>query len=578
MRDPFYAGGIFGQTNFTGGGQKTLLNQLPAGRLNTSAIALLNLYPLPTAGGITNNFTSYPTVTNNSDGIDLRIDQRFGQRDSAFTRYSYLDTDQLNPGPFQGYADGQSSRPGNGTTQAQNIAVSETHIFTSNFANEARFGYSRVSDIRRQLFANQLGIPAQFGIGGVPQFQGNGGLPTLSFGNLANLGQPGSLPSNKASDISQVSDNVTISRGRHVLRAGILWQNIFYPTSTPSAARGSFGFSGIYTSIVNQTDPSTDRAQFLLNPIAATVTNGLNNVGGANSVSASSFPPISNLRRTYFGTYIQDDWRASSKLTLNFGLRWELYGAPSERDGRQANFIPGSANNPAVGAQFLITRSQASSVPQAFLNLLAKDNIAFVPTDNENLGVSQKLNFAPRIGIAYQVNAHTVIHAGFGIFYGGYENYGLSAMPAANFPFNIATSYSAANAVTPLSSNGSIGTLNAGLTNVPLSASNANLTNISLLGRAYNWKSAYTVDFNAQVQYQLSSTTVLKLAYAGSVSRHLQSTIGTNTLDTILPATANAQTNSFFPDFARGGSFVIPQATTNYNGLQIVVTRQWKTA
>ena len=63
---------------------------------------MLNLYPSPTAGGIVNNFTSFPTVTNNSNGIDLRIDQSFGPRDSAFARYSYLDTDQLNPGPFQG--------------------------------------------------------------------------------------------------------------------------------------------------------------------------------------------------------------------------------------------------------------------------------------------------------------------------------------------------------------------------------------------------------------------------------------------------------------------------------------------
>ena len=453
--------------------------------------------------------------------------------------------------------------------------MSETHIFTPSLVNEARFGYSRVVDIRHQPFANQLGIPAQFGIGGIPQFSGNGGLPTLSFNNLANLGQAGSLPSNKASDISQISDNLTISRGHHVLRTGLLWQNIYYPTSTPSASRGSFGFSGIYTSIVNQTDPSTDRAQFLLNPTATTVTGGLSNVGGANSISASSFPPISNLRRSYFGTYIQDDWRASSKLTVNLGLRWELYGVPTERDGRQANFIPGPSGNPAVGAQFLITQSQAASVPQAFLALLAKDNIAFVPTNNAGLGTSQKANFAPRFGLAYQVNPRVVIHAGFGIFYGGYENYGLSAMPAANFPFNIATSYSAANAVTPLTQNGSIGTLSAGLTNVPLSASNANLTSISLLGRAYDWKSAYTEDFNAQVQYQLSSTTVLKLAYAGSVSRHLQSSVGSNTLNTVLSASANAQTNSFFPDFARGGSFVIPEAATNYNGLQIDVTRRW---
>jgi outer membrane receptor protein involved in Fe transport len=356
----------------------------------------------------------------------------------------------------------------------------------------------------------------------------------------------------------------------------VLWQNIFYPTSTPSSARGSFGFSGIYTSVVNQTDSTTDRAQFLLNPSTDAISPTYNNIGGANSVGASSFPPISNLRRSYLGIYVQDEWRATPRLTVNVGLRWEHYGVPTERNDRQANFLPGPSSNPAVGARFLIPTSQVGAVPQAFLNLLAKDNIAFVPTSNPGLGTAQKENFAPRFGVAYQLNSRTVIHAGAGLFYGGYENYGLSAMPAANFPFNIATSYSAANAVTPLTPSNSVGTLNNGLTNVPLSASNANLTNITLLGRAYDWKSAYTESFNAQLQYQLTQTTVLKVAYAGSVSRHLQSTVGSNTLNTILPASSNAQTNSFFPDFARGGSFVTPSAATNYNGLQLDVTRRWQ--
>ncbi|WP_334266792.1 TonB-dependent receptor [Edaphobacter sp. HDX4] len=574
VRDPFYRGPIAGQRSFTSDAQKALLNQLPANRLNASAIGLLNLFPSPTGSGIVNNFSSFPSATNNSDGFDVRIDQHFSERDSAFARYSYLNTDQLNPGPFPGIADGQSSRPGNGATQAQNIAVSETHIFSPRLVNEARFGYSRVADIRRQPFANESGIPDQYGIGGIPQFPGNGGLPLLSFGSLANLGQSGSLPSNKASKVVQLSDNLTISRNRHVFRSGVLYQNISYPTSTPSSSRGSFGFSGIYTSVVNQTDGSTDRAQFLLNPTASSVPGGISNVGGANSVSASNFPLISNLQRWYVGFYSQDDWRVSPKLTVNLGLRWEYYGVPNERDGRQANFIPGPVD-PRVGARFLIPASQAADVPVAFQALLAKDNIAFIPTSESALGSAQKQNFAPRFGFAYQPTSRVVIHGGFGLFYGGYENYGLSASPPANFPFNIATSYSAANSVTPLAPDNSIGSINNGLINVPLSAQNANLTNISLLGRQFEWKSGYSEAYNLQVQYQLSSKAVLKIAYAGSVSRHLQVPVSTNTLNQVLPATANAQTNSFFPDFARGGAFLTPSASTNYNGLQLDLTRRW---
>ena len=81
----------------------------------------------------------------------------------------------------------------------------------------------------------------------------------------------------------------------------MLYENIYDPTSTLSATRESFRFNGIYAPIVKQTDTATDRTQFLLNSIASTVVGGINNVGGANALSASSFSPISDLQRNYFG-------------------------------------------------------------------------------------------------------------------------------------------------------------------------------------------------------------------------------------------------------------------------------------
>jgi Carboxypeptidase regulatory-like domain len=579
VRDPFYSGTLTGQQNFTTAMAISQLNQLPAGRINPSAVALLNLYPSATSGGITNNYTAFPQDINNSEAFDIRLDQHLSNNDSAFARYSYIDTNQINPGPFPGVADGETSRPGTGWTQAQNVAVSETHIFNSHLVNEARFGYSRVADIRKQFDADNLSnIPGQYGINGIPQIPGNGGLPTLSFGNLSNLGTPGTLPSDKASDVTQASDNLTISTSRHVIRTGFLFEHIAYPMSTPTTSRGAFAFSGIYTSIVNQTDGSTDRAQFLINPTGGSVPGSINNVGGANSVTASSYPPIANLRRGYVGTYIQDDWRAFPSLTFNLGLRWEYFGAPSERDNRQANFVLGPLSNPAQGAAFLIPRSQVSLVPQAFLSLLAKDNIAFTPTSNVELSTEQYTNFAPRFGFAYQASSRLVLHGGFGIFYGGSENYGVAANPASNFPFNVNSAYTAANAVSPVTPDNSVGTLQAGLTNVPLSAASATLTGasrVSLLARQYNWKNAYTGSYNLQLQYQLSKNTVTRFGYVGSISRHLQTRETNNAVNTVLSPNASIQTNSFFPDFATGGALIAAEGATNYNGFQIDVTRQF---
>ena len=108
-----------------------------------------------------------------------------------------------------------------------------------------------------------------------------------------------------------------------------------------------------------------------------------------------------------------------------------------------------------------------------------------------------------------------------------------------------------------------------GLTNVPLSAANANLSSITRLGRRDNWKSAYDEAYNVQLQHPIGASTVLKLGYSGSVARHLQTPINTNTLNMILSASANAQANSPFPDFARGSTFITSAASTTFNGMQL---------
>jgi hypothetical protein len=339
VRDPFYGGSLGGVTNFNTAAARPLLNVLPASRLAPNAVALLNLYPSPTGSTLQNNFVTSPVNTTTSDSFDVRFDESFSQKDSAFARYSFVNTSQTVPGPFPGVADGSASRPGNGKTQSQNVAVSETHVFTPHLVNEARAGYSRVRDVRLPIYGNSLGVPDQYGIPGVPQIAGNGGLPLLTMGQLSALGTPGTLPSDKSSKVIQITDNVTIDRDRHQIRAGVEYQHVAFPTLTPSTSRGSFTNSGMYTSIVANTDGSTDRAQFVLAP-RTPATGSLAGLGGSNAVSASNFPPIFRLVRQYVGAYVQDSWKANSALTLNYGVRWEFLGNPTESDSRFANFVP----------------------------------------------------------------------------------------------------------------------------------------------------------------------------------------------------------------------------------------------
>jgi Carboxypeptidase regulatory-like domain len=573
VRDPFYSASLLGATNFATAANQALLNQLPAARLNPSAIALLKLYPLPTAGGLTNNYTTNPSGRTNIDSTDVRFDQIFSDKDSAFVRYSFVYNDQFQPSPFPGVADGGPSRPGTGHAESQNIALSETHIFSPRLVLEARVGYSRVADERRQNDASTLGIPEQYGIQGIPQIPTNGGLPLFAFGQLSNLGSAGTLPSDKASDVLQVTENLSIDRGRNQLRVGTEFQHIAAPTLTPTASRGNFTNNGIYTSVVNTTDNSTDRAQFVLNPEHATVPNGINNVGGANLLSASNFPPSFHLVRPYFGAYFQDDWRATPKLTLNLGLRWEFIGAPTESNGRFANFVPAQSGDASDGvSRFYIERSQAANEPVAFLNLLAANNIVFTPVDSNKMIVAQKTDFAPRIGFAYQAASRVVFRGGFGLFYQGNENHGLSVSNYINFPFQVSSSYTAGNAVSPLTANNSVGYLQNGLLNIPLTptaAASSSQTSLGLYGEPHQAKTAYAEAYHLQVQYQVTSNTVFKVAYVGSMARHLQAGQPSNTLSAILPPSANANANSFFPGFATNGTYIARSAATNYNALQV---------
>ena len=571
-RDPFYTGPVFGVTDYTGAAAKAQLNQVPAGRLNAASVALLKLYPAPTSSAVTNNYTTSPSATTEIDSFDTRFDQVFSQTDSAFVRYSFVYSNQFQPSPFPGVADGGPSRPGTGHTESQNIALSETHIFTPRLVLEVRVGYSRIADERLQNDANVMGIPAQYGIPGIPQIPQNGGLPQFIFGQLANLGSATTLPSDKASDIFQESENLSIDRDRHQIRLGAEYQYIATPTLTPTTARGSFTNSGVFTSIVNSTDSSTDRAQFILNPEDATVANGIDNVGASNALSASNFPPSFHLVRPYFGTYVQDDWRALPHLTLNLGVRWEFLGAPEESNGRFANFVPAQAGTTSDGvSRFYIPASQVANEPAAFQNLLAEDGIVFTPVNGNSLVLAQKTNFAPRLGFAYQALTKLAIRGGYGLFFQGNENHGLSVSNYINFPFQVTSSYTAGNAVSPIAANNSVGALQNGLVNVPLTpaaAAASSSTSLTLLGEPRHAQTAYAQAYNLQLQYQVTPNTVAQLAYVGTGARHVQVAIPSDTVSTILPPSVNVKTSQFFPAFANGGDFIARAGQTSYNGLQ----------
>ena len=543
-------------------------NIIPASRLDPNAIKLLNLYPLPTVSGLFNNYVDHTVNTNNNDLFGARVDHNFSEKDTMFVRWVLSNTTDANPGPFPGLADGQANRPASGTADAQNWALSETHVFSANLVNEARIGYSRLHSLLAQYDSNNLtNIPAQFGIQGIPQVAQNGGLPLFTIGDLHVLGQPAFLPADKWSNTLQATENLTKMAGRHTITTGLEFQNVRWPDTTPPSSRGQFTYNGAFTSVVSQTDGSTGIAQFLLTPIASIVPGGIDNLGGMNQLQATNFPPVADFRRNYYAGYFQDTWRTTDKLTLTFGLRYDYFARPQEHYSNIASVVP---NQNFQGGTFLISTSKANLVPQGFINQLAMSGIKFQATNGPVWQRSPALDLGPRFGFAYHATQDLVVRGGYAIFYGGYETLGRSSTGTNNFPFLTQSNFQIASPTTPLAPNNSIGLLENGMLNVPLSPVTAtNFSGITLIGAQPNWKDAGTQNFNIFLQYQLPKATTLMAGYVGSQTRHQLTTPALNTVATILPPGTNITPYLFYPGFGQGGTYSVARGNSHYDGLQV---------
>lgn len=553
-------------------------NIIPASRLDPNAVKLLNLYPAPTQPGLFNNFSVNRNSITDVNAFDVRIDQYFSSHDQVFGRYSWSRSPSFLPGPFTGAADGGGFNTGDQNVDTQGAALSYTHSFSSTLVNEARIGFNREHTSRVQPFGNDTSnLPAQYGIQGVPQTPGNGGLPYLGIGSLSQLGSAEWLVSDRYSNTIQFTENLTKVYRSHTFKAGFELQSIYFPWIAPPYSRGGFDFNGQYTSIPNVNDTSTGRAQFLLSPTASSV-GGVNNIGGANTLDASNFGGVA-ADRSYYGAYFQDDWKVSSKLTLNLGVRWDWFSATGERYNAQANFVPATPFN---GAQYIIpaSRKDNPALSASFTNLLAKDGIQLIYSDayGSGLSVIPKNNFAPRIGFAYQVTPKFVVRGGYGIYYGAFENRGGSPSLGYNYPFQYSFHFPSPDSVSPVTyPNGTIATLENGLSSVPLNTTAVNAQGLSLRGIQFHYQTPYVQSYNLTAQYQFSRADSFEAAYVASLSRHLETFVGSNLQSVLLPPGLNPQNYIPFPDFARGGSYANTIGTANYHSLQAKYERRLAT-
>ena len=585
VRDPF---GTCSPSTATYSLATCNLNHIPVGRLDPNAIKLLNLYPNPTNGSLSTNFASTPTATQNRNAFDVRADYNPSDKNQVFFRFSYVDNPQFIPGVFGGIADGGGFQQGVQTAKAQQAVIGYTHAFTPTAVNVARAGFNHLHTTRFGPEGDTLGIPAQYGIQGIPQVPENGGLPGFTFGGLSTLGGNNFLPSDEVSQTLQITDDFTKIYGKHSFKTGFEYQYIKFSTLQPAYSRGQFDYNGTYTDIPNQNSTSTGIAQFLLQPQLATVPNGVNYSGGSNQVQASNINKTYDTK-DYIAAYFQDDWKVSPRLTLNLGIRWDYFGPINESNGAQANFI--QSGPPSSKPVYLIPTGKAiSTLSPSFIALTAKDGIAIVQGDQygKSLVEVQKSNFSPRVGFAYQLTPKSVVRGGTGMFYNSFENQGYGPNIGENYPFVYNFNYQIQGQVNPVSANtpyagcatagpGGTATFEAGLSCVTFTPAAVNAQGLSLQGLQFDYRTPVTLGSNVTFQYSLTPTLSMQVAYVNTNAWNLQTGVGNNQVTQLFPAGTNLTNLVAFPDFNRGGSYQRTIAESSYNGLQTKLEQTyWK--
>ncbi|MGH9160026.1 MAG: TonB-dependent receptor domain-containing protein, partial [Vicinamibacteraceae bacterium] len=547
-------------------------NRIPANRLNADARRLMELYPEPNQPGLTNNHVVNRTNTFDTHSFDIRVDHNFSENDRFFVRYSFSDNEKVRPPPFDGVGDGGGFNEGTETVRTNGLAVSHTHMFSPTLINEARLGVSREHTNRLQPNGNDTSdIPGQFGIDGIPQLPGNGGLPTLQISEFRDLGHVGWVVSERFSNTVQLSNNLTKVYKSHTFKGGYMYQDIFFGSTQPPFARGTYNWDGRYTSLVNERDGSTARAQFLLDPIPSLVPGGVDVVGGLNQIQVSPFGDVDAFK-SYHGAYAQDSWRVSSKLTVNYGVRWDYFSREQEEEWEQSNMVPGPP------AQYLIpARWRDQPLSQSFLDNLAKDGIELVYTDDlgSGLGEMPKTNFAPRLDAAYQITDKHVLRAGYGLFYGAFENRGGNPSLGYNYPFQFTLNHQAGNDVAPNRlPDGSVATLDA-RTHIVLDPLTVSADGLSMRGVEFDYETPRYHNVNVTLQSQLGDHHSVEVGYVGTRGRHLETFTGMNNVQQLLPPGEDPQPYVAWPDFARGSLLIRTVGVSDYDSLQLKFERRW---
>src|SRR5262245_50630844 len=480
---------------------------------NALSVRLLQLFPHPNLNAATgNNYSFAAPNTNNSDNLLAKIEHRFNDSYNLSGRYVFGDGSQIFPlttgngSPLPAY---QTVVP----TRIQLVGLNLSQILTSQLVNETRAGYNRFVQTFTPLDADF--DPASIGL-----VTGARSLPTFTITGFVPLGAPTNVPRGRVSSAYQFVDNLTWSRRSHVFKIGGEYRRAIVNSFNDQLARGRLNFDSL--------------ADFLAGKVSTSGTAVLRGATRRDTFSNN------------FGLFLQDDWKISTRLTLNLGLRYEYLGVFREQGDRLSNFVP--------------TRGLIRVGDPGLSRL-------YEPDYN---------NFAPRFGFAYGLTGHgrTILRGGYGLYYDtpsqdyfllqGFQNAGpgspaLNPLPGVGV-FNLTFP---AGATIPYGPNVSIfGAAGGSLptANIPVFAVDRNL------------RTPYVQNYNLNLQHELRPGTVVQASYVGSHGVKLYRLRDLNQA-TAGPAATRQERRPFkaqFPEFSFI-NYLETSASSSYDALQTTI-------
>ncbi len=510
-------------------------NIIPTNRLNVAALNYLRAFPLPNAAGNANgilqNYQAFQQDITNYNRFDTRVDLTLDPKDTLFARFAYDNSNFNRTSQFTNLPSGFGG--GSNLAHARGYAVGYTRTITPNIINELRVGYTRYTLGFNPLFS---GTPLAANLGIVnanrsPQL-GGGALIGGNGNELQYTGDYGTyaVPENTYEIVEALSWN----HGHHSFRFGGQFLRREVNFFRPIAGKGFFNIgNGSGTGRYTGFETSELLAGFIEN----------------YSIGAQT--GFFGTRNYEYGEFAQDDWKITPRLTLNLGIRYDIYTNPTEEHNRQ------SALDVTTGT---VQIAGQNGVPRSLIN-------------------TDKNNFAPRVGFAYDVygNAKTVVRGGFGIFYylerGGIDNqFGQQAPFGGSVSYRNQDGYRIEFTGQAPQGTGYTGSLNNTATTALLPAPgfpnfnpNSPPLGLNMLATNRNNQNSDVQQYNLQVEQQLDPATVLDVAYVGTKAEHIVTyfpynfyQFGTGLQNLPNLGTINLQLNS---------------AVSHYNGLQILLRR-----